>query len=471
MRHQLLLALLRCWYCNPWCWLNNELLSKSLDKFNTYILLAICCYRRWNCVNYREWDCVAIDVSRCPILSYDVRIALWRAWTQPSFCPQSATFLRKASSSICRWVYYILRYNLKSRKSFSSNRDCLYLFSDDVSRISISTTSTFVPSVHARISPSPSAVRSSPTDYQFFAVTSLATSYLQVECWYGNIYQVFICHDILFLRGRLLLCALVVLEWLFNWRGFLFLVSFWPTLINRPPIHFSRDNDYSRPPSYRSRASSVNPCPNNDNSNPNGTVVGTLISTHSRDPSLSLSLLSHESLFDVAPPPSDQRSGSSGPHSPVALPPPHSAPPCGSARQDPAVASSNESRSLRTMRIDSSDASALESSESSVDRDGPWHSVVKGMSLENGLGSKMKRPPRDCNMVTIVQTNDSSCVLAGGSNSLSCTNHLIGQEQQQQQQTPANGVQQQRTSHGEMEVLAHLWWVVHPLCVWNTKPD
>ncbi|CAG0879840.1 unnamed protein product [Darwinula stevensoni] len=61
----------------------------------------------------------------------------------------------------------------------------------------------------------------------------------------------------------------------------------------RPALTLSRESDLSRPPSYRSRSSSVNPRPNGDL----GTGPSDPGHHHSRDPSLSLSLLSHESLF------------------------------------------------------------------------------------------------------------------------------------------------------------------------------
>lgn len=82
---------------------------------------------------------------------------------------------------------------------------------------------------------------------------------------------------------------------------------------SRPPLSISRDSDCSRPPSYRSRASSVHHY--STAAEVRGCGTGTVVTnrpvvtgavpatctayTHSRDPSLSLSVLSRESLFDL----------------------------------------------------------------------------------------------------------------------------------------------------------------------------
>uniref|UniRef100_T1IQ35 Uncharacterized protein n=1 Tax=Strigamia maritima TaxID=126957 RepID=T1IQ35_STRMM len=73
----------------------------------------------------------------------------------------------------------------------------------------------------------------------------------------------------------------------------------------RQPLSITRDSDCSRPPSYRSRTSSVVPR-SRDLSTPSSTAANEIRTrvhhgSHSRDPSLSLSCLSHESLFEVHP--------------------------------------------------------------------------------------------------------------------------------------------------------------------------
>ncbi|GAB6032628.1 hypothetical protein CHUAL_011507 [Chamberlinius hualienensis] len=206
----------------------------------------------------------------------------------------------------------------------------------------------------------------------------------------------------------------------------------------RPPINFSRDGDHSRPPSYRSRGSSVNPCPNSDSStynnhNHNG-AVNQLQLNHSRDPSLSLSLLSHESLFDVVP-------ASTG------INPGENEPPSGSCGGGPSGSStSGQTPQTPTDAIISWDPSELSPHYQLNSNNNRSTTVTATTSrsfptlLKDVVSSARSKRSKDCNTVTIVQTNESSRVLAPTS-----SNNTNG------------GAHVQRLStHGEMEVLAHL---------------
>ncbi|GIY51469.1 uncharacterized protein CEXT_468641 [Caerostris extrusa] len=172
------------------------------------------------------------------------------------------------------------------------------------------------------------------------------------------------------------------------------------TLHSRPPLTLT-EREYSRPPSYRSRASSAGVL------RPSTETLCSLSTTqqspqqpqlqpvpatsHSRNPSLSLSFLSHESLF---------------------LDSGHSRP---AAQQDPVHFTSPSGDSVvGGLSDDSRDGSTW-------DR-GPW-----------------KPLPRDVNAVTIVQTTDSSQVLNRDAVILSVPGREVPQ-----------------VSQGEVRILAHV---------------
>ncbi|CAL1280002.1 unnamed protein product, partial [Larinioides sclopetarius] len=150
------------------------------------------------------------------------------------------------------------------------------------------------------------------------------------------------------------------------------------TLHSRPPLTLT-DREYSRPPSYRSRASSAGVLrPSTETlcslstqqqspQQPQPQLQPVPATSHSRNPSLSLSFLSHESLF---------------------LDSGHSRP---AAAQDPVHFTSPSGDSVVGGLSDDS-------------RDG-------GSSTWDRGGGPWKPLPHDVNAVTIVQTTDSSQVL------------------------------------------------------------
>ncbi|GIX69175.1 uncharacterized protein CDAR_486351 [Caerostris darwini] len=172
------------------------------------------------------------------------------------------------------------------------------------------------------------------------------------------------------------------------------------TLHSRPPLTLT-EREYSRPPSYRSRASSAGVLrPSTETlcslsttqQSPQQPQLQSVPATsHSRNPSLSLSFLSHESLF---------------------LDSGHSRP---AAQQDPVHFTSPSGDSVvGGLSDDSRDGSTW-------DR-GPW-----------------KPLPRDVNAVTIVQTTDSSQVLNRDAVILSVPGREVPQ-----------------VSQGEVRILAHV---------------
>ncbi|XP_054716304.1 uncharacterized protein LOC129225817 [Uloborus diversus] len=172
---------------------------------------------------------------------------------------------------------------------------------------------------------------------------------------------------------------------------------------SRPPLTLT-EREYSRPPSYRSRASSAGVLrPSTETlcslSTPAAPAAPT---SHSRNPSLSLSFLSHESLF---------------------LDSGHSRP------QDPAVHFTSPSGESQNSVVGGL------SDESPPSRDGgssPW-------------GGAWKPRPHDVNAVTIVQTTDSSEVLNRDTVILSVPGREISPD--------VGGCS---TSAGEVRILAHV---------------
>ncbi|GBL91432.1 hypothetical protein AVEN_136931-1 [Araneus ventricosus] len=183
------------------------------------------------------------------------------------------------------------------------------------------------------------------------------------------------------------------------------------TLHSRPPLTLT-DREYSRPPSYRSRASSAGVLrPSTETlcslstqqqspQQPQPQLQPVPATSHSRNPSLSLSFLSHESLF---------------------LDSGHSRP---AAAQDPVHFTSPSGDSVVGGLSDDS-------------RDG-------GSSTWDRGGGPWKPLPHDVNAVTIVQTTDSSQVLNRDTASVILS--VPGREVPQM-----NG-----GSAGEVRILAHV---------------
>ncbi|XP_042913616.2 uncharacterized protein [Parasteatoda tepidariorum] len=180
------------------------------------------------------------------------------------------------------------------------------------------------------------------------------------------------------------------------------------TLHSRPPLALT-EREYSRPPSYRSRASSAGVLrPSTETlcsvstqplQQPQPTVLTT---SHSRNPSLSLSFLSHESLF--------LDSGHSRPAN----------------QQDPVHFTSPSGESQNSVVAGLSDDSPPST----------------GLSSTWGRGWKPHH--HDINAVTIVQTTDSSQVLNRDTVILS----VPGREVPDLGNTSA--------SAGEVRILAHV---------------
>ncbi|KFM58642.1 hypothetical protein X975_18579, partial [Stegodyphus mimosarum] len=179
------------------------------------------------------------------------------------------------------------------------------------------------------------------------------------------------------------------------------------TLHSRPPLTLT-EREYSRPPSYRSRASSAGVLrPSTEtlcslSTQQQQQQQPPLASSHSRNPSLSLSFLSHESLFL-----------DSGHSRPTVQDPVHFTSPSGESQNSVVAGLSDDSPPSRD-----------------------------GGSSTWGRGSSWKPHLHDVNAVTIVQTTDSSQVLNRDTVILT----VPGRE------VPENP----STSVGEVRILAHV---------------
>ncbi|XP_067118561.1 uncharacterized protein [Centruroides vittatus] len=208
------------------------------------------------------------------------------------------------------------------------------------------------------------------------------------------------------------------------------------TLHSRPPLNMM-ERDYSRPPSYRSRASSAGVLRTNTDTldsrvneregtiSQNGTPASPSHSqSHSRNPSLSLSFLSHESLFvdsNHSRPTDSANAATSDNTNPV-----HFTSPSGES-QNSVVAGLSDESPLATHEITSTDIVPVN-----------WRAE------DQSLWSLRKN--HDINAVTIVQTTDSSQVL----NQDTVVVSISGQTMRSSATTPGSG------SQGEVQILAHV---------------
>lgn len=166
------------------------------------------------------------------------------------------------------------------------------------------------------------------------------------------------------------------------------------------------EREYSRPPSYRSRASSAGVLrPSTETLCSLSTQQPAMASSHSRNPSLSLSFLSHESLF--------LDSGHSRPTQPDNV---HFTSPSGESQNSVVGGLSDESP---------------------ASRDGGGCRTTTSASW--GRGTTWK--PHDVNAVTIVQTTDCSQVLNRDTVILS---------------VPGRDIDCSTSAAGEVRILAHV---------------